>query len=237
MHFFFQREILFFGFFFQVQVFDFKTMKKFGFIFFYQVDATLFYIFHIFCYILNYWSSWQQGHFEGQLSRKYDVFFFLNITVRVYLPPQNKTRETQCFLRDGQEQQHLNKQHTQRSSDHRTGNKMHQAEEIPLRGESWCMASREIQRKLCADSDWLLWKSWMNFLPGDRWGRWVSNPRWCTLLDAISLTEWRVFSVSSCSRHQSSSSRVSMASCWCGSSATHEHSKALWEMHLKVWEC
>lgn len=84
------------------------------------------------------------------------MLFFLNITVRVYLPPQNKTRETQCFLRVGQEQQHLNKQHTQRSSDHRTGNKMHQAEEIPLGGESWCMASREIQRKLCADSDWLL---------------------------------------------------------------------------------
>ena len=52
---------------------------------------------------------------------------------------------------------------------------------------------------------------------------------WSTLLEAISLTECRVFSVSSCSRHQSSSSRVSMASCWWGSSVSDQHSKALWE--------
>lgn len=54
---------------------------------------------------------------------------------------------------------------------------------------------------------------------------------WSTLLEAISLTECRVFSVSSCSRHQSSSSRVSMASCWCGSSVQDKHSKELWESY------
>lgn len=200
-----------------------KRGKKFGFFFFFVI----------------FWIIGLHGSKEilrASYQENIMLFFFKYHSQSTYLPPQNKTRETQCFLRVGQEQQHLNKQHTQRSSDHRTGNKMHKAGEIPLGGESWCTASREIQRKLCADSDWLLWKSWMNFLPCDRWGRWVSNPRWSTLLDAISLTEWRVFSVSSCSRHQSSSSRVSMASCWCGSSATHEHSKALWEMHLKVWK-
>ncbi len=42
-----------------------------------------------------------------------------------------------------------------------------------------------------------------------------------TLLEAISLTEWRVCRVSSWSKHQSSSSRVSTASFWYASSATN----------------
>lgn len=52
--------------------------------------------------------------------------------------------------------------------------------------------------------------------------------RYITLFDAISLTEWRVFSVSSCSRHQSSSSKVSMDSWWCGSSANTQEDMLGW---------